>query len=138
MHMKLTSKLIAPCGMNCGICMGYLREKNRCAGCRGNNTNKPNACIKCIIVNCDNLKKTRLKFCSDKCDKYPCKRLKDLDKRYRTKYNMSMIENLGNIKTFGIRKFVKNEKARWACPKCGGVICVHRGYCYSCGEKRRL
>jgi hypothetical protein len=26
--------LIAPCGMNCGVCMAYLREKNKCPGCR--------------------------------------------------------------------------------------------------------
>ncbi|MDD5456566.1 MAG: hypothetical protein PHV30_05985 [Candidatus Margulisbacteria bacterium] len=25
--------LIAPCGMNCAICLGYLREKNKCPGC---------------------------------------------------------------------------------------------------------
>ena len=43
---------------------------------------------------------------------------------------MSMIENLENIKTFEIRKFVKNEKVR-----CGGIICVHRGFCVSCGEQ---
>ena len=25
---------IAPCGMNCSICRGYLRKKNKCLGCR--------------------------------------------------------------------------------------------------------
>ena len=30
---SLDATLIAPCGMNCGICVGHLREKNRCAGC---------------------------------------------------------------------------------------------------------
>ncbi len=25
--MRNESKLIAPCGMNCAICLGYLREK---------------------------------------------------------------------------------------------------------------
>lgn len=33
--------LIAPCGMNCSICMAYLREKNKCPGCRGNDIDKP-------------------------------------------------------------------------------------------------
>ena len=47
-----------------------------------------------------------------------------------------MIENLENIKKFGIREFLKNEKKRWACPQCGGTICVHRGYCYNCGKPR--
>ena len=31
---------------------------------------------------------------------------------------MSMIENLENIKELGIRKFVRNERVRWTCPKC--------------------
>ena len=26
-------KLIAPCGMNCRLCWGYVREKNSCPGC---------------------------------------------------------------------------------------------------------
>jgi hypothetical protein len=61
--------------------------------------------------------------------------LKQLDKRYRNRYNMSMFENLETIRRFGIQKFVANEKVRWACSDCGGTICVHRGYCYRCGKK---
>jgi hypothetical protein len=124
MNTKLiTSKLIAPCGMNCGICMAYLRDKNHCPGCMEPDVNKPKSCIKCIIKNCEIIKKN--KFCF-KCDNYPCTRLKNLDKRYRTKYGMSMIENLENINKLGIREFVKNEKVRGKCSKCGGTINVHR------------
>jgi len=132
MAMAITSKLIAPCGMNCGVCMAYLREKNHCPGCNYPDDNKAVSCARCIIKNCETIKK--VKFCY-KCEKYPCTRLKNLDKRYRTKYHMSMIENLENIKKLGIRQFVKNEQVRWRCPKCGGNICVHRGYCFDCGEK---
>jgi len=49
---------------------------------------------------------------------------------------MSMIENLANIKKYGLDKFVQNEKARWTCINCGGTICVHKGYCYSCGQTK--
>ena len=56
------------------------------------------------------------------------------DKRYRTKYAMSMIENPESIKKIGLSAFIENEKERWRCIKCGGVICVHRGYCLHCGE----
>jgi len=86
--------------------------------------------------NCDNLKKSKSRFCSTKCDKFPCPRLKILDKRYRTNYNMSMLENLENIEKLGIRKFVKAEQKRWECPKCGELLCVHRSSCPKCGEKR--
>ena len=130
---SINSKLIAPCGMNCGICMAYLREKNHCPGCNGPDTNKAVSCVRCIIKNCGTIKKT--KFCF-KCEKYPCTRLKNIDKRYRTKYGMSMIENLENIKKLGIRQFVKNERARWTCQKCGGTINVHRWCCFDCGAKR--
>lgn len=135
MNAGIKTELIAPCGMNCAICMGHLlREKNKCPGCRDGSANKPVSCVRCIILNCGLLKNNNLKYCSAKCEKYPCTRLKNLDKRYRTKYNMSMIENLENIAQQGIRVFVKNEKIRWTCPECGGIICVHRGYCSECGK----
>lgn len=31
--MKPEETLIAPCGMNCALCIGYQRPKNRCPGC---------------------------------------------------------------------------------------------------------
>lgn len=120
--------------MNCGICMAYLREKNKCPGCRAEDINKAVTVIRCKIKNCEFIKKGKEKFCFV-CDNFPCKNLKHLDKRYRTKYNMSMIENLAYIKKFGIRKFVKKENKRWKCKKCQGVICVHRGYCLNCKDK---
>ena len=132
---SIKGSLIAPCGMNCGICLAYLREKRKCPDCRGSNENKSYNCVNCRIKNCDELIKNNSKYCFQ-CKKFPCTRIKQLDKRYRTKYSMSMIENLENIKTWGIQKFVKNERIRWKCSKCGGTICVHRGYCYSCGEKK--
>jgi hypothetical protein len=126
--------LIAPCGMNCGICMAYLREKNRCPGCRAH-ADKRISITRCKIKNCGILRKGRAKFCFS-CDRYPCKNLKHLDKRYRTKYNMSMIENLDSIRSHGKRKFVRDEKKRWSCSKCGGTINVHRGCCSACGKKK--
>ncbi len=134
--MKLLNEilLVAPCGMNCCICMAYLREKNKCPGCRGTDVGKPITRVKCKIKTCEILKKSKLEFCFE-CEKFPCDDLKHLDKRYRTKYNMSMIENLENIKKLGIGEFLRNEKIRWACTECGGTICVHKGNCYNCGKK---
>ena len=132
--MKLS--LIASCGMDCGICLGHLREKNKCPGCREMDAYKLSYGRKCIIRSCQILKKNNWKFCSDKCEKFPCTRLKNLDKRYRTKYGMSMLENLEHIKKFGIKNFVKFEQKRWKCPKCGELFCVHRDFCLKCGEKK--
>ncbi|MGD0036050.1 MAG: DUF3795 domain-containing protein [Bacteroidota bacterium] len=127
--------LIAPCGMNCGICMVYLREKNKCPGCRAANINKPITRVRCKIKTCKIFQKGKAKYCFE-CGDFPCNNLKHLDKRYRTKYEMSMIENLGNIKNFGIRKFLKNEDVRWTCSQCGGTICVHKKYCIDCGKNK--
>jgi hypothetical protein len=132
----ITPNLIAPCGMNCGICIAHLRDKNKCLGCRSINENKPNGCKKCIIKSCQILKNNKMLFCSKQCQKFPCSRLKNLDKRYKIKYKMSMLENLQNIKKFGIKKFVKLEQKKWKCPKCKETLCVHRTSCLNCAEKR--
>jgi hypothetical protein len=129
--------LIAPCGMNCGICMAYLREKNRCFGCRAPDDGKSVTRTRCKIKTCGIIKKSKAKYCYT-CGEFPCANLKHLDKRYRTKYNMSMVENLNNIKEHGINRFLKAEKIRWKCPHCGGTINVHRGICVACGNKRIL
>lgn len=90
--------------------------------------------LKCKIKNCEIFQKSKSKFCFE-CETFPCDNLRHLDKRYRTKYNMSMIKNLENIKKFGVREFLRNENIRWNCSECGGTICVHKGYCYSCGKR---
>lgn len=128
--------LIAPCGMNCNLCSAYqFREndlnkqgfhKSYCPGCipRGKN---------CTHLNnwCELLGKGKIRFCFE-CDKYPCKRLKALDKRYREKYHMSMIDNLNYIRENGIERFLIKEEIKWRCPKCGGTICCHNGLCLNC------
>jgi hypothetical protein len=128
--------MIAPCGMNCGICIGHLREKKPCGGCfKVDDSNKPKYCRSCSIVNCTLLKEVDSGFCYD-CEKFPCLRLKKLDKRYRTNYGMSMIENLSFIKANGLDKFVQNEEKRWVCVNCGSGLCVHRDFCLNCKAER--
>lgn len=130
------SILIAPCGMNCGLCYAYVREKNVCPGCRGEDRTKPKYCVVCRIKTCEKMAREGREFCFG-CDTFPCARLKQLDKRYRTKYGMSMIENLGLIETFGMDHFLRIETERRTCPECGGVICVHKAECPSCGREWR-
>ncbi|HCF51171.1 MAG TPA: hypothetical protein DER60_12870, partial [Syntrophomonas sp.] len=112
----MEERLIAPCGMNCALCVNYLALKNDlkkqgfkkayCAGClpRGKN---------CIFMkkHCELLGKGRVKFCFE-CGDYPCRRLKSLDKRYRSKYHMSMVENLEQIKEQGMKKFLAKQREK--------------------------
>jgi len=125
-------QLIAPCGMNCGICIAHLREKKKCFGCNSVTGYKTTSCSYCIIKNCEHIKTSPSGFCYD-CEKYPCKRLKQLDKRYRTKYRMSMIENLNKIKTSGMKKFLREENKKWKCTGCGARLSAHRVNCINCG-----
>jgi hypothetical protein len=125
--------LIAPCGMNCGTCIAYLRDRNKCAGCRLITKDNSVTRMVCIVRNCTSLRETSSQFCYE-CEKFPCKRIKQLDKRYRTKYRTSFIQNLETIKEFGITAFLSNEAIRWTCPGCGSVLCCHREKCLVCNR----
>lgn len=134
--MIADTTLIAACGMNCGVCMAYLRDKHKCTGCRGGDAGKGVSILGCFIRNCMIVNSNRSGFCYE-CAKYPCRKLKQLDKRYRAKYMMSMMDNLEYLKANGLAAFTQKEAERWRCRKCGGVISVHRG-CQQCGEKPPL
>jgi len=127
-------ELIAPCGMNCFLCRGFRPEKSyikSCPGCRSDEL-KPRSCQNCIIANCEKMAQGGFKYCFE-CDSYPCTRLKNLDKRYRTRYGMSMLANLESIRENGIRQFVRTEKEKWTCPGCGEMLIVHKPTCLHCG-----
>jgi hypothetical protein len=135
---RFAPQLVAPCGMNCGICAAFLgyrmngrKMQKPCKGCRFRGS--PCAIIK---RSCDRLRNKRINYCFE-CPNFPCERLKRLDKRYREKHRMSMIENLRNIQTNGINEFLKSEQERWKCPTCGGIICVHSKTCYACGQTQK-
>lgn len=132
----MEEKLIAPCGMNCALCVHYqFGEKNLnrlgfhkkyCPGCipRGKN---------CLFLGgaCARLANGELRFCH-LCENFPCKRLKALDKRYRTKYGMSMIDNLRMIKECGMDAFLASQEEAWRCERCGTARCCHNGLCLAC------
>jgi hypothetical protein len=89
--------------------------------------------VVCRIKQCEHLPQGAQAFCVY-CAKYPCARLRQLDKRYRLKYRMSMIENLGELRRVGVRAFVELERTRWTCSRCGALVSPHRTECLVCGE----
>ena len=123
--------------MNCNVCEVYLAaiyDVNKhglklryCTGCRARR-NKPCAFVK----NCKLLSEGKVQYWYE-CDEFPCGRLKQLDKRYRTFYHMSMIENFKYLKEYGVNKFLEKEEETWKCPECSGVISCPNGICYNCG-----
>lgn len=142
-----SEELIAPCGMNCAICSGYLAMKHDvksegirmpyCKGCR------PRGKICAFLKKrCELLLNNKVRFCYE-CENFPCEALLRLDKRYQTYFRMSMIKNLKTIEKKGISEFLKKEEEKWKCPECSEVICCHNGICFSCSldklrEKKKL
>jgi hypothetical protein len=130
-----SENLIAPCGMNCRICIGYFgytmsgkKRKMKCIGCKPRDKS-------CAFLKkyCKKLTKKEFDYCFE-CSDFPCIHLEKIDKVYRERYNMSMIKNLKDIKQYGIEEFLKEQKSRYICLECNGVICVHNGKCYQCGN----
>ena len=136
MKTAIDPNLIAPCGMNCALCAGYLALRNdlknkgikmiSCPGCRPRNK-------KCAFLkgHCSRLSNGEVTYCFE-CTSFPCDRLKTIDKRYRSRYRMSMIANLNFIKEKGIENFLNNQEEAWKCPNCGGLISCHNGLCFVC------
>lgn len=124
---------VAPCGIICDICLGFQRDKNKCVGCRSIG-NKPNHCKVCRIKLCGEKNANEQMLCYE-CQKFPCRRIKDLDKRYTTKYGESPIQNLVRIQENGIKQFIEIEKEKWKCKICGELLCVHREVCLNCNNK---
>jgi hypothetical protein len=138
--MNIHPDLIAPCGMNCALCVAYQFKakdlnklgyhKTYCPGCipRGRH---------CTFTGglCEQLANGTVRFCYE-CEQFPCLRLKRLDKRYRTKYDMSMIANNKMIKAQGIDAFLARQAVNWACPACGEIMCTHMHMCLDCNKTK--
>ncbi len=116
---RISKELIAPCGMNCGLCAAYLRKKNSCSGCKNISTDARKTILFCQLRTCT---ERSGEFCFD-CNNFPCKRLKHLDKRYRQKYGMSEIENLIFICDRGIEEFLVQQREKWQSEQ--GILCAH-------------
>jgi hypothetical protein len=128
----MKEELIAPCGINCAVCLAHLRQNNPCPGCRVDTVPKPVTRTRCKIKTCDFFRHDKGKYCSE-CNQFPCHLVKHLDSRYREKYHLSLIDNLVQIRTGGIKKFLAKEKIKWHCDNCNGTVCLHTRTCINCG-----
>jgi hypothetical protein len=113
--MNMQAILIAPCGVNCGICRAHLRKNKKCLGCRIERS----VHIACVIYNCEKLKDCRSGFCFE-CLDFPCRKIKHLDERHLKKMGTSNIENLRIIKEKGITYFLHREEEKRLHPELRG------------------
>ncbi|MDG6223548.1 MAG: DUF3795 domain-containing protein [Candidatus Bathyarchaeota archaeon] len=133
-------ELVAPCGMDCNVCSGYLALEHKirskgikmayCKGCRPRD--KQCAFLK---KRCEKLLNHEIEFCYE-CQDFPCKNLQHIDDRYKSHYHMSLIENLQLIKEQSLEKFLETQQKKWECTECGGTICCHNGLCFNCGLEK--
>lgn len=96
---KFSKELIAPCGMNCGICIAFFgytmngeKRKLTCIGCKP----RDKSCAH-LKKYCEKSLKKEVVYCYE-CDDFPCKHIQKLDTKYRKRFDMSTIENLEYIK----------------------------------------
>jgi len=136
MPNKIDNKMVAVCGMNCKVCYKHLargKYTKQCNGCKFQDETLPSSCRNCKLVACANEK--NIDYCYQ-CDQFPCKLIKNLDKSYRTRYDVSLVENSKTIREKGIDVFLEEEKQKWTCDKCINIISLHDKICSGCLEKR--
>ncbi len=98
--MKKYYGFVPPCGLFCGACPNFVREKNSCLGAEVHC--KKRKC-KGIYVCC--IEKRGHDFCYE-CEIFPCSRLKRFAKTWE-KYGQNVIENQRMIKAIGKQKWMK-------------------------------
>jgi len=128
---EITVTMLAPCGMNCSVCYVHLKKKKPCLGCWGQEDSKPEHCRKCQIKTCAT--EREIDFCSS-CLTFPCAIIKRLDKSYRQRYGVSLIENALRLKMMGAERYLSEEREKWTCPDCGGIVSLHDRVCSDCGS----
>ena len=131
MPEAIGSQLFAPCGMNCMVCFAHCSTKKACGGYLGTDESKPGHCRTCLRKNC--AAERELSYCYE-CSDFPCRRIRDLDRSYRKRYGVSLIEQSLFVKENGIELFLENERKRYTCAACGGVISLHDHRCSECGR----
>lgn len=63
--------------------------------------------------------------------------IKNLEKSYNKRYQTSLMENSCFVQTNGIESFMEQQKVKYTCPKCGGIISIHDRECSECQEKMK-
>ena len=121
--METRLKLVAPCGIDCGICELYLSRNNQqlmdflvstgipkevlpCDGCNNTEGKCPILHNKCATFQC--VKEKGISYCSE-CNDFPCMKLAPtLDRADVLPHNIKLY-NLCTIKKYGVEEFTKKS-----------------------------
>ena len=129
MSAEIEEIMFAPCGMNCMVCYKHCNSKKPCAGCLKSDEGKPEHCRKCKIKDC--VKDKGFTFCYE-CSDFPCKLIKNLEKSYNSRYTTSLLQNSFYVKEQGLVAFMEEQKKKYTCLQCGGVVSLHDAKCSEC------
>jgi hypothetical protein len=96
---------VPACGVFCGGCPTYIRDKKPCPGAETN----IERCEKCTIFHpcCEERKISHCHQCSD----FPCAKFKRFTKSW-LKYGQNFIDNQKMIKELGIDQFLKHYNSK--------------------------
>jgi hypothetical protein len=117
--------LVAPCGIDCGVCelnmckdnpqllehmvsRGIPREKLPCKGCRSVKGNCPVLSETCATYACATEKKVELCF---QCGDFPCPKLSPAADRAAVLPHNLKVFNLCTIQRLGVERFVNESTA---------------------------
>lgn len=130
---KIESEMIAVCGVYFTACSAYLNTKNPCPGCRApKNEHTRKSCKNCLKKEC--AFEQSLNWCFE-CEKFPCSKIKSLNKRYMENYNIDLVQNGIDAKS-DMEIFLDNQRKRFTCDNCGGIIDQHSKICSeNCNHK---
>ena len=106
---KIDPMLFAPCGMNCLVCYKHCYHKKPCSGCRNSDKRKPEHCRKCRIKECIGDK--GLAYCYE-CPEHPCRLIKNLEKSYKKRYQVSLTENSEFVGRYGLERFMEGAEGK--------------------------
>lgn len=115
--------LVAPCGMDCGICelytcrtnvrlfsaltlRGIPEEKIPCEGCRSVEGNCPVIPEKCETFKC--VQEKKVEFCYE-CSDFPCEKLQPSSKRADVLPHNMKVFNLCTIRRDGVERFTEKS-----------------------------
>lgn len=126
MPENINPNLLAPCGINCIACEKY---QNPCSGCLISDDGKNKASLKCKIKTC--FDKKNFKYCG-RCSEFPCPLIKKHSKKYIKRHDYNTLDSAKRIKTMGIGKITQQDKEKFTCPECGGIIHFQNKKCSEC------
>lgn len=143
----LNKKYAAVCGLYCKACswfiatteeperlkrlaaeLNYSEEESKCYGCRSDK--RLPYCKKCKIFTC--AAKQGIDFCSE-CEEYPCADLKQFQSAMP--HRIELWNNLERIQSIGYKKWLKEIRGNYICPRCQTINSTYDQKCRKCSEE---